>query len=256
MSKYKFLLLSLASLTSSIGLAEDNTPNISLNIGAGIGVSNNIYHTKNTVKITPIPILEFNWGNFYISSINEVGYETNLNDNLSISVFSNFFDGFPIKSKELLLPYNSIKNRKSQITVGSGINYDLDHLGLDNTSLSLQARSGKRGISAETAINTIYPITQKLFISSNISVHYYSAKYTDYYFGIKKEELGGAIMSVYKPKSSYDIGISINTIYTLTENLNLNLSIDWTKYSKAIKQSPIVKRDSQLSSSFSLSYSF
>ncbi|WP_231084878.1 MipA/OmpV family protein [[Haemophilus] ducreyi] len=151
--------------------------------------------------------------------MNELGYETKLAYSLSRMVFIQFGDGFRLKAKSYSHNYNSIDNCYPQMVFGDALAYTLDFFRLDTTSLSFQIRAGKRGSSTEILSSTAVPITRKFFISPSIGANYYSAKYTNYYFGIKPHELGGEIRLIYKLKYSYSSYASIDFTYTLTVSL-------------------------------------
>lgn len=225
-------------------------------IGVGINVERSLYYSKDRIMTSPFLELDLSLGNFYMrgtAGIGKIGYEQPLTDNFSAEIFVTPFDGFPIKAKDLLPEYQSIKERKTQFTVGGGFNYYSDKW---NAGISLEGKGGKRGASGNMTLIKAFPVTDRFVISPYISATYYSSQYTRYYFGIKKSELGGNIKSVYKPKSAYSTSIGINTDYAVTKHLGIGVSVGWDKYSEQIKKSPIIKKDSQIISSFSLYYTF
>lgn len=250
---FKYYLISFPFITfaSNVNGAE---------IGLGRARESSIYYSKHKVATNPFLALDLSLGNFYMrgtAGISEIGYEQSFTDNFSVSLFVNPFDGFSIKGKDLLPGYQSIQTRKTQFAFGWGLNYNLGGLfGLNDTFISLEGKSGKRGASSNVSLLKSFNMTKNWKVSPYIGSSYYSSKYTDYYFGIKQSELGNKITSVYKPKAAYATHIGINTDYAFTNNLGMGLSVGWNKYSKEIKQSPIIKRDSQFTSSLSLYYKF
>ncbi len=229
-------------------------------LGVGANFEHSIYYSKHKTMTSPFLALDLSFGNFYMrgaAGISEIGYEQPFTDNFSVSLFVNPFDGFPIKGKDLLSGYQSIQERKTQFAFGWGLDYNLNGLfGWKDTFISMEGKSGKHGASSNVTLAKSFEVTKDWTVTPYIGSSYYSSKYTDYYFGIKKSELGGKLTAVYKPKEAYATHVGINTDYAFTDNFGMGLTVGWDKYSKEIKQSPIIKRDSQLTSSLSLYFIF
>lgn len=247
--------MSLTMLCSSVGYATEES-NKNLDLGVGLAATKSIYYAKKKTDLTLFPLVSLNMGNFYIDGIGDIGYALPLTDSFSTMVFVQPFDGFEIEPNDLLPEYRSIKKRRSQVAVGGGFAYALDNWGVDNTLFSVIAKGGKRGVSSEMTLSKAFLVSDRFIIEPKIGMSYYSSKYTDYYFGIKNNELGGKIKEVYKPEAAYGTHIGISSSYALTEHLGMELTFGWDKFSKQIKKSPIVKYDSQFSSILSLYYSF
>lgn len=152
----------------------------------------------------------------------------------------------------------SIQDRKTQVAVGLGLDYDLSDLfNLPNTNISLEMKKGRRGFNSDITLTRTFMLTDKFSISPSFGLSYYSAKYTNYYFGIKKAELNKTkLKSVYHPKKAYSGHIALNSHYAITDHIGMGLSFSWETYSKAIKKSPIVKRSGEISSALNFYYMF
>ncbi|HED4470789.1 TPA: MipA/OmpV family protein [Pasteurella multocida] len=230
-------------------------------IGAGVSIGNSIYHVKKKTAVDPFLTLDLSFGNFYMrgaAGLSELGYQHVFTSNFSTSLFLSPFDGAAIKRKELKPGYDSIQDRKTQVAVGLGLDYDLSDLfNLPNTNISLEMKKGCRGFNSDITLTRTFMLTDKFSISPSFGLSYYSAKYTNYYFGVKKVELNQTkLKSVYHPKKAYSGHISLNSNYAITDHIGMGLSFSWETYSKAIKKSPIVKRSNELSSTLSFYYRF
>ncbi|HHT7856076.1 MipA/OmpV family protein [Pasteurella multocida] len=240
---------------SSFSLGNNNL------IGVGVSAGNSIYHVKKNTSVTPFLAAELSFGNYYMSGaagISEIGYRQSFTQNFTASLFINPFDGAAIKRKDLQAGYDSIQDRKKQVVVGVGLDYYLgDMFNLPNTNISLEMKKGRRGLNSHIALAHTFILTDKLSISPSLGLSYYSSKYTNYYFGIKKSELNKTkIQSVYHPKKAYSGHIALDTTYAITDHIGMGVSFSWETYSKAIKKSPIVKRGSEINSTLSFYYMF
>ncbi|MGC6406470.1 MipA/OmpV family protein [Bisgaard Taxon 45] len=230
-------------------------------IGAGVSVGNSIYHVKKRTSVDPLLTLDLSFGNFYMrgaAGISEIGYQQQFTTHFAASLFISPFDGAAIKSKDLKAGYDSIQDRKTQVAAGMGLDYDLsDMFNLPNTTISFEMKKGRRGFNSHLALTQAFMLTDKLTISPSIGLSYYSAKYTNYYFGIKKSELNGdKINTVYHPKASYSGNMTLSANYAITDHIGMGITLSWDTYSKTIKKSPIVKQGNELSSILSFYYMF
>lgn len=259
MKKYQLVIYGLAAfplIGGTVEKGDDTKTGIGVDASIGIGVGSSLYPAIHKTDIKPFFALDLSLNNFYIG-LGEIGYNQPLNDNLTLSLFVSPFDGFAVKGKHLQDGYQSIQERKTQLAIGGRLSYDLNGLpGLTDTLLLLEGNTGKRGISGGVMLTRNFSLTQQFVLSPYIGTSYYSSKYTDYYFGIKEAELGGKITSVYKAKAAYAANVGINANYAFTDNIGIGLSVGWDKYSKQVKHSPIIKRDSQVTSALNIHYTF
>ncbi len=255
-NKSKLLACCLMALPiSSFSIGNNNL------IGVGVSAGNSIYQVKKKTAVEPFLMLDLSFGNFYMrgaAGLSELGYQHVFTPSFSTSLFLSPFDGAPIKRKDLKPGYDSIQDRKTQVAVGLGLDYDLSDLfNSPNTNISLEMKKGRRGFNSDITLTRTFMLTDKFSISPSFGLSYYSAKYTNYYFGVKKAELNQAkLKSVYHPKKAYSGHIALNSHYAITDHIGMGLSFSWETYSKAIKKSPIVKRSGEISSALNFYYIF
>lgn len=220
------------------------------NLGITVSHSNEIYKVNTKEKYSVLPLISASYKNFYINQF-ELGYQFPVQDNFLISTYFDFLDGYPVKGKDMKKDYESIRTRKSQTAGGGRITYFKDNF---QTSVFLQG--GKRGSSGGAELSLNFPLTERLFFTTGLNYTIYSKNFTNYYFGVHKEDLGGKLTKVYSPKASYSYGAEASLEYQITEPFSIFTSVSATNYSKEITNSPLVKDKTNISTTIGLQYSF
>lgn len=244
----KILILAGLLVLGSFVYAEEKE--VGASIGLVTGYSNGVYKKKSGKEHLFLPALEANYKNFYINQ-SELGYQLPLHDNFILSTYFDFLDGYPIKGKEMQSEYQTMKTRKSQTVGGARLTYLKDYY---QTSLFIQG--GKRGSSGGAEISVNFPVTEKVTLTTGLNYTAYSKKFTDYYFGVHKEDLGGALKKVYSPGKSYSYGAEVSLNYQMTTPLSVFTSVSATNYSKEITDSPFIKNKTNISTTMGIRYSF
>lgn len=243
----KKIILTLAALAicSTATLAQENK----FSVGMGVGTTNHFYHGD---EITfPTPFFDVRYDNFFITGAN-IGYDVYNEDSVTLSLFVNPFDGFPIKASKLDHGYDSIDERKTQIALGAIAAYDLP--AYDMTAL-VSFAGGERGFKGEASLVKPYNFGSFTLIPS-VSATFYSEDYTDYYFGIDSDERGGKIKDSYSPSSAYSLGINLAAEYYLTDKITLLAFLSADKFSSEIGDSPIIDNSTLLKMGVGAKYSF
>lgn len=243
--KKLLLLVTLLNVITVFAETEDEYKN---EIKLGGAYLQNVYKTKKRSEYIPYGV--FNFHNFELST-RSLNYEQKITKDLSVNGFVSFLDGFKIKPSKMKEGYGSIKKRDTQVAVGGSVNYLFKNI---ETNLSLQG--GKRGMSGGVDLIVYLPVTEKFVTFAGADVTMYSKKYTDYYFGIKEDEIGGRITSKYSPKSSYSYGFSIGSNYKINDKFGIFAVGGVTKYSREIRKSPIVNNKTNHYVTVGTSYSF
>ena len=243
--KKLLLVAALLNVNTVFAEIEDDYEN---EIRLGGAYFQNVYKTKERNEYTPYGV--FNFHNFELST-DSLNYEQKMTKDLSVNGFVSFLDGFKIKPSKMKEGYRSIKKRDTQVAVGGSVNYFFKNI---ETNLSLQG--GKRGMSGGVDLIVYFPVTEKFITFASSDFTMYSKKYTDYYFGIKEDEIGGKITSKYSPKSSYSYGFSVGSDYKFNDRFGVFAVAGITKYSKEIRKSPIVNNKTNHYVTVGTSYSF
>ncbi|MFR8991782.1 MAG: MipA/OmpV family protein [Fusobacterium sp.] len=239
------LTLTALAICSTATLAQENK----FSVGMGVGTTNHFYHGD---EITfPTPFFDVRYDNFFITGAN-IGYDVFNEDSITLSLFVNPFDGFPIKASKMDHDYDSIDERKTQIALGAIAAYDLP--AYDMTAL-VSFSGGERGVKAGASLVKPYNFGSFTLIPS-VSATFYSEDYTDYYFGIDSDERGGKIRDTYSPNSAYSLGINLAAEYYLTEKITLLAFLSADKFSSEVGDSPIIDNSTLLKMGVGAKYSF
>lgn len=130
-----------------------------------------------------------------------------------------------------------ISTRSGSLFGGFSINKKIDRLSLNISYLhDLQNRSGGQDIKlSSTYFHNIGPF----FIKPSLALNYWDSAYTEYYFGVKKEE-SRYNRRPYTPSDSFSpsVGLSLATPIFFQGFTSVSLSQHWLDSS--IRQSPII----------------
>ena len=197
----------LAMSLSTLALAENK-----YGVGVGVGVSNSIYKGAED-KAYPVPLLDINYGNFYVKGITP-GYFFFKGEDLSLSVFLDPMAGFPIKAKDMGHGYTNIDDRDFQAMVG--LRADLN-TGIAGIRTGASVQFGEHGSEAKISAFRPYNINDKFTLVPGIYVKGFSGDYTDYYFGVTSSEVNRSnrdnLTREYKADAAASIGANLNAEY-------------------------------------------
>lgn len=243
-------LVLLATLLNAVMIFAEKEGEYKNKISIGGSYFQNMYKTKKKSGYMPYASFDSNFANLEIS-LGSLGYRQEITENLSVAGSVIFSDGFKLKPNEMKEGYRSIKKRNTQVAAGGSIGYNFENIA---TNVSLQG--GKRGMSGGMDVTVYLPVTEKFVTFVQIDATLYSRKYTDYYVGIKENEIGGKITSKYSPKSSYSYGFGIGSNYQFNDRFGVFALAGLTKYSKEIRKSPIVNNKTSYNVTVGTSFSF
>ena len=243
-------LVLLATLLNAVTIFAEKEDGHKNKISIGGAYFQDMYKTKKRSGYMPYATFNSNFANLEIS-LGSLGYRQEITENLSVTGSVIFSDGFKLKPNEMKEGYRSIKKRNTQVAAGGSIGYNFENIA---TNVSLQG--GKRGMSGGMDVTVYLPITEKFGTFAETNVTLYSKKYTDYYFGIKENEIGGKITSKYSPKSSYSYGCGVGSNYAFNDRFGVFALAGLTKYSKEIRKSPIVNNKTSYHVTVGTSFSF
>lgn len=240
----------LALSLSTMALAENK-----FGIGAGVGVSNSIYKGAED-KAYPVPLLDINYGNFYIKGITP-GYFFFKGEDLSLSVFLDPIAGFPIKAKDMGNGYTNIDDRDFQAMVG--LRADLN-TGIAGIRTGASVQFGEHGSEAKISAFRPYSINDQFSLVPGIHVKGFSGDYADYYFGVTSNEVNRSsrdnLTREYKADAAASIGATLTAEYKYNEKFSLIGILGVEKFSSEITDSPIVNDDPLFIASIGAKYFF
>ncbi len=235
-------------LISAMGFASKK--NLESEIGIGVSLSNEVYKMENKSKAEIFPMGVFSYKNLYLDGT-EIGVDVVSTENLYISAFTDFKDGYDVKGEKLERGYKSFRDRKNQMSFGGRVGYMYE-----NFEGYISAKGGKRGSTSEAGINYTIPVGDSFLVSAGASYRLYSPKFTDYYFGVHKADLGGKLQKEYKPGKTFSYGGHMEAEYRFTDNFSTFALVSAERFSKEIHNSPVVRSRTNVTGGLGIKYKF
>ena len=230
----KKCLLTVLVLFSVAAMADDD---FKVSVTAGYGTGSSIYRGRESNGIPTF--INMSYKNLYLEGT-EIGAEFINTDRFSATVFAELQDGFSIKGSKMDDGYKSIKKRKFQQTIGLKADIGLNEIS-EKLTLSPYFSVGNRGSQVGASLSYAYPVGEKFILSPSISATYFSKKYTDYYFGVDRDEVGGNITNEYNPDGAFEFGAGLYGEYYFTKNISALAYVNMSRYSSEVRKSPITE---------------
>lgn len=230
----KYLLMILALLSANAMANED----LSVSASAVYGTRTSIYKGKESFYIPAFVNLKYK--NFYVSGT-ELGANFFSQDKFNAYAFLELRDGHAVKGSKMNAGYQSIDRRKFQQAVGLKADLELDDLSNLDIKLSPFFKIGNRGFTTGAKLSSVFRPVDNIVISPYASATYLSKRYTDYYFGVDANEIGGNISNTYSPDGAMKFGAGVYGEYYFTKNISALAFINMDKYSSDVTKSPIVE---------------
>ena len=229
----KYLLTALA-LFSVVAVANDD---FKASVTVGYGTNDSVYKGKEKYNI---PIFEsISYKNVYLKGT-EIGAKFIDTDRFDTTLFIEFLDGYSIKGSKMDVGYRTINKRKYQQAIGLKADIGIDEIS-KNLTFSPYFNIGHRGTQAGASLSYLYMPAENIIISPSIGTRYLSKKYTDYYFGIDRNELGGNITNEYTPDGAFEFGAGLYGEYYFTKNISALAYVNMKQYSSEVTKSPITE---------------
>lgn len=111
----------------------------------------------------------------------------------------------------------------------------------ENLTLTPSFSIGNRGSKTGLSLSYLYIPKENIIISPSVNVKYLSKKYTDYYFGVDRDELGGSITNEYTPDGAFEFGAGLYGEYYFTKNISALAYVNMKQYSSEVTKSPITE---------------
>jgi len=246
MKKYLLIVLALFSVTA---MANDD---FKASVTLGYGTNDSVYKGREYYRIPAF--INMSYKNLYLEGT-EIGAKFIDTERFDSSVFFELQDGHYIKPSKMDSGYRTIKKRKFQQTFGLKADVRLDEIS-KNLTLSPYFSVGNRGSQVGTSLSYAYPIGEKFVLSPSINATYFSKKYTDYYFGVDRDELGGNITNEYNPDGAFEFGTGLAGVYSFTKHISGMIFVNVSRYSSEVRKSPITKDKTIASVGAGLKYTF
>lgn len=212
-------------------------------VSTNFRVDNNLKKQQRGVLYSWIPIASVSYGNFafrgYRSSYRLIGKRGS-----SISLLAAYI-GDDYRG-------TGMTSRKKSIFTGVGFDFFLFHI-----SALKDTERESDGVKGKFLIKLPIPplMDQKLFVRSHIGIEYLDQKYSNYYFGVRSNEIT-------INRAGYGLGstknkiFNLNFIYYLTSYFYTSLNSNYKLFDKDIYNSPTVRKRYKFSSILMTVFSF
>ena len=231
MKKYLLTILVLFSVTA---VANDD---FKASVTAAYGTRTSIYKGREEYGIPIFP--SFSYQNLYLKG-SEIGFKFFDYDRFNSSIYVDLLDGYSIKGSRMDTGYKSINRRRYQQAVGLQANFKLNEIS-ENLTLTPSFSIGNRGSKTGLGLSYLYMPQENIIISPSVNVKYLSKKYTDYYFGVDKDEIAGSIRNEYNPDEAFEFGAGLYGEYYFTKNISALAYVNMKQYSSEVTKSPITE---------------
>jgi outer membrane protein len=229
-------LTNKVALTAAVALGSIQAANASFGLGAGVGVSTELYRDYDRT-ILPIPLINYDSDNFYFRGLGG-GYHLfkDAKDQLSLNAYY-----MPLEFKPGDTDYQPMKQldkRKSSIMAGIVYRHT-EQWGIIRTSLSADVLGHSDGILGDVAY--LYPLEfNRITLSAGAGVTWASKQYNKYYFGVSGNESARSGLATYKPSDSWSPYLEMNVHHQIDANWSVNMNGRVTKLPDEVKDSPMI----------------
>ena len=228
-------LLILTGLTTGL-YAKEKERSWKADAGIGVMAERSPYKGVGT-EGNPIPILDLKYKKLYLRGT-ELGYEVFEGERFKVSAFTDFMGGYEVEGGDLDKGYQDIEDRDLQFEGGLELTYRLP----DDYEIAARVALGSEGNRYTLGGSKLYFIGEKTIIRPSVYATFNDSSYTDYYFGVTKDEAAknDGIKKEYDAGSSQEYGVELMTEYDLNESFIL-VGFGGVKcLSGKIDESPIV----------------
>ncbi|GLI55178.1 membrane protein [Propionigenium maris DSM 9537] len=228
-------LLILTGLTTGL-YAEEEERSWKADVGIGLMAERSPYKGVGT-EGSPIPVLDLKYKKLYLRGT-ELGYEAFETERFKVSAFADFMGGYEVEGGDLDKGYQDIDDRDTQFEGGLELTYKLP----EDYELTARIALGSEGNRYTLEGSKLYFIGEKTIIRPSVYAAFNDSSYTDYYFGVTKDEAAKneGIKKEYNAGSSQEYGIELMAEHDLNESFAL-VGFGGVKYlSGEIDDSPIV----------------
>jgi outer membrane scaffolding protein for murein synthesis (MipA/OmpV family) len=215
-----------------------------LRVGAGAFVrenfrrGNNLKFQKNDPMIMPIPFLKLRIDRFELSR----GFKIHIIDKPP------YWFSLDLMPQGHTYRNVTMSKRRESYMVGGEIKV------MFLTLSHFQDISNKsRGTVKKIGVSKRFVLNDNHFIATGLEYKTFSASYTDYYFGVRPEEVNGE-REAFTGNGSSSIGANVFLMSKLNDKISAFNTLAYNEYNKEIYQSPTVSKKHEWSYMTSLSY--
>jgi outer membrane protein len=217
--------------------------------GLGLGINQEIYKGYD-YRAIPLPIIGYRGDKLRVIGP-FVSYDALEFSDIKFTIqAAPRFQGFDDSDSYI---FENMEERKFSMDAGLGLSYEKKDWKI-NLSSMFDVLSRSEGYEASADVSRVFR-KGALFFEPSLSLRYVDSNHVDYYYGVKANETN-KFTTQYQGKSALNttLGLSIST--PMFFDGFTQVAFDYTLYDAAIKDSPLVGRDSNLSARFLFSKFF
>ena len=248
----------MTSFISAEEIKENYTLNKSRNFDLDIGlviINTPKYEGSDNSVSRTVPFINFKYKKLSFNPISGVKVNFFNNENWSLNYGVGLNLGRDQTQDKNLSGLNKInwtlepkieaKYKSNYYSISSELAYDI-------------FQKGHKGSYLKTSIGSGFPIIKlKTFIIPSISFIYADKTYLNNFFGIDSSEKISSGYSVYSLSDGIkDISASVISIYKINDRLSLTANLSYKKIIGQVAKSPIIFKDSNISTIFALNYNY
>ncbi|MDM7996431.1 MAG: MipA/OmpV family protein [Acidobacteriota bacterium] len=224
--------------------------NFSLALGAGVIVSPRPYVGAD-YRIFPIPSVEIDYKGWFFRGIRG-GYGFIRTERFTASLYGQArFSGLESDSSPFL---QGMEDRKKSMDAGIELSYRGRPVGFRFNYLG-DVLGRNKGQEATFLVTSGVPLGRRGIVLAGIGPRWLSKNHVDYYYGVRAAEATPS-RPAYSGRPAYNLDINITAIINVSSHWRWIAIMNREGFGAAIKESPIVDRNSSYAFITSLNYKF
>lgn len=194
-------------------------------------------YRKTGTEVLPVPLINYEYGDFYIRSLNAGYYLFRGRENdLSLTTGPGTLRYTPSDSDDSRM--KQLDKRRLSVMSGITMNNRFS-LGTLRTSVTTDISGNSGGTMAEMA--WLYPLRSgNLVLTPGFGLNWNDSQNNRYYYGISSSEARRSDMKQYAPGDSLAFSMELSAFYQVNKNWYLTSSIKATELGSTIRESDMV----------------
>ncbi|MGA4622189.1 MipA/OmpV family protein [Citrobacter meridianamericanus] len=194
-------------------------------------------YRKTGTEVLPVPLINYEYGDFYIRSLNAGYYLFRDSENdLSLTTGPGTLHYTPSDSDDSRM--KQLDKRRLSVMSGITMNNRFS-LGTLRSSVTTDISGNSGGTTAELA--WLYPLRSgNLVLTPGFGVNWHDSQYNQYYYGISASEARRSGMKQYAPGDSLAFSMELSAYYQVNKSWYLTSSVKATELGGTIRESDMV----------------
>lgn len=218
-------------------------------VGLGAAVVQKAYRDMDR-EVTGLPLLSYE-SKWISASVPKLDLKLFSGESVSLRLRARYAgDGYEADDSAFLA---GMDERKGSVWVGGAVTWTNDIANLSAELLG-DASSHSKGSRAKLQADRRFA-AGSFGITPRFAAEWVDRKYVDYYYGVKASEVRAG-RNVYEGDATGNIEVGLRLDYSPSRNQTLFLDLGATRFGSAIKDSPLVDRSGQATTSVGYLYRF